>query len=214
MAPLKIEKILQSRLLWFFAWLAPLVLFTALSASHALDQGDFVNFRIHAQRLWELHPEWRTVILTNAHEPFLNLRFPPGAPITPLRDSDSLKTVWETKAPFVGNLSYGYVAIRVPVIRDGRMMYTLVAPTDPDFFRIPLQRSEKTGDWDFMVVGSDGIVISASGQAPSSQGEAFGSMLPSRQGRYPGLVRYAVFRSGYGKPRQLAGDCIRIGKIS
>jgi hypothetical protein len=50
-------------------------------------------------------------------------------------------------------------------------MYTLVAPTDPDFFRIPLQVSEKTGNWDFMVVGSDGIVISASSQAPSSQGK-------------------------------------------
>jgi hypothetical protein len=156
MAPLKIEKIIQSRLLWFLAGLAPLVLFTAimlllfiqqqdraikhlineaagsaalvvertigeqtgllkgLAASHALDQGDFVNFRIDAQRLWELHPEWRTVILTGAREPFLNLRFPPGALITPIRDPESLKTVWETKAPFVGNLSNGYVAISSP----------------------------------------------------------------------------------------------------
>jgi len=213
MALRRIEKITRSRLLWFLAGLAPLVLFTAimlilfiqqqdravtnlineaadsaalvveraigeqtgllkgLAASHALDQGDFTNFRTDAQRIWELHPEWRTVILTNESEPLLNLRFSPGAPITPLRDSESLRTVWESKAPFVGNLFNGFVAIRVPVIRDSRMMYTLVAPTNPDVFRIPLQVSEKTGNWDFMVVGSDGIVISASSQAPSFQGK-------------------------------------------
>lgn len=212
MAPGKIEKITQSRLIWFLSGLVPLILFTAvmlllfiqqqdklithlvneaagntahvveqavgeqigllkgLAASHSLDQGDFTDFRIDAQRLWDLHPEWRTVILTDEHEPLLNLRFPPGTPVTPLRDSGSLKTVWDTKKPFVGNLSNGFVAIRVPVIRDDRMMYTLVAPANPEFFRGPLQGSEKTGHWDFMIVGGDGIVISASGQAPSTQG--------------------------------------------
>jgi hypothetical protein len=50
-------------------------------------------------------------------------------------------------------------------------MYTLVAPTDPDFFRIPLQVSQKTGSWDFVVVGRDGIVITASSKAPSSYGK-------------------------------------------
>ncbi|OGR27852.1 MAG: hypothetical protein A2277_18395 [Desulfobacterales bacterium RIFOXYA12_FULL_46_15] len=146
-------------------------LLKGLAASHALDDGDFKSFRKDAQRLWELHPEWRTVILTDEHEPLLNLRFSPGALITPLRDPESLKTVWETKEPFVGNLAHGFVAIRVPVTRDRRMIYTLVAPTDPDFFKITLQVSDKTGNWEFMVVGSDGIVISASDRAPSPEGK-------------------------------------------
>ena len=213
MTPIRLEKILQSSLLWFLAGLGPLVMFTAimllvfiqqqdkgiahlvneaagntahmvehtigeqigllkgLAASHALDDGDFKSFRKDAQRLWELHPEWRTVILTDEHEPLLNLRFSPGALITPLRDPESLKTVWETKEPFVGNLAHGFVAIRVPVTRDNRMIYTLVAPTDPDFFKITLQVSDKTGNWEFMVVGSDGIVISASDRAPSPEGK-------------------------------------------
>ncbi|MFA5903801.1 MAG: PAS domain S-box protein [Desulfobacula sp.] len=145
-------------------------LLKGLAASHSLDQGDFTDFRIDAQRLWNLHPEWRTVILTDEHDPLLNLRFPAGTPVTPIRDSGSLKTVWDTKEPFVGNLSNGFVAIRVPVIRDDRMMYTLVAPANPEFFRGPLQGSEKIGHWDFMIVGGDGIVISASGQAPATQG--------------------------------------------
>ena len=213
MTPIRLEKILQSSLLWFLAGLGPLVMFTAimllvfiqqqdkgiahlvneaagntahmvehtigeqigllkgLAASHALDDGDFKSFRKDAQRLWELHPEWRTVILTDEHEPLLNLRFSPGALITPLRDPESLKTVWERKEPFVGNLAHGFVAIRVPVTRDNRMIYTLVAPTDPDFFKITLQVSDKTGNWEFMVVGSDGIVISASDRAPSPEGK-------------------------------------------
>lgn len=225
MMPAKIEKIIQSRILWVLSGLVPLVLFTAimlllfnqqqdravthlineaagnaalvveraiggqfgllqgLAASHALDQGDFTNFRTDTQRIWALHPEWRTVILTNEHEPLMNLRFPSGTPITPLRDSDSLKTVWETRTPFVGNLSNGFVAIRAPVLREGRMMYTLVAPTDPDFFRIQLQVSEKTGSWNFMVVGSDGIVISASSRAPATQGKPLDqSFLQKRKG--------------------------------
>nr|NJM04616.1 hypothetical protein [Desulfobacula sp.] len=121
----KLEKIIQSRILWFLSGLVPLVLFTAvmillfiqqqdravthlvneaagnaalvveraiggqvgllqgLAASHALDQGDFADFRTDTQRIWELHPEWRTVILTNENEPLINLRFPPGGPPSP-----------------------------------------------------------------------------------------------------------------------------------
>nr|NJM04615.1 hypothetical protein [Desulfobacula sp.] len=113
----------------------------------------------------------------------------------------------------MGNLFNGFVAIRVPVIREGRMLYTLVAPTDPDFFRIPLQASEKTGSWEFMVVGSDGIVISASSRAPSSQGKPLDQrFLQGREGvlSLAGMLYSAPVSIGF---LWVAGGGFRSGKI-
>ena len=146
-------------------------LLKSLATSRSLDNGNFTYFRMEAQRLRDLHPEWRTIILTNETQPFFNLNFPTGESITPLRDPTSLEKVWSTKKPFVGDLANNYVAIRVPVIRNGLVIYTLVAPTDPIFFKTALQISPKSPEWGFIIVGSDGIVISASDNAPTTQGK-------------------------------------------
>jgi two-component system, cell cycle sensor histidine kinase and response regulator CckA len=151
-----------------------------LSMSRDLDTQRFDTFRIEADRLKALHPEWRTVILTDESVPLLNLAYPQGRPIPPLRDPRSLRQVWESKKPFVGDLANGFVAVRVPVVRGGDILYTLVAPTNPQYFREALQASSQTKSWWYVIVGSDGIVISASPELGIKTGKPFVS---SSQGR-------------------------------
>lgn len=132
-----------------------------LAASHTLDAGNLDDFRVEAQRLKNLHPEWRTVILTDQQQPIFNLRFSPDQPIPPTRDPESLARVWSTGQPLVGNLARDHVAVRVPVQREGRMRYTLVAPIASSFFFQALQ-TRYPRPWSFAVVGGDGKVIAAS----------------------------------------------------
>ena len=110
-------------------------LLNGLGASRALDEGDLESFREDAARLWKMHPEWRTVILTDRDSQVLNLRIDPGKPFPDIRDDQSLRMVWETREPFVGDYRRRYTALRAPVIREGVIKYTLVAPVDPNYFQ-------------------------------------------------------------------------------
>lgn len=163
-------------------------LLNALAASRSLDSGDFTSFRLDAQQLWGLHPEWRTVILTDEHKPILNLRFPPGEPITPLRDADSLEQVWETARPCVGNLAHGYVAIRVPVFRNGGIVHTLVAPMDPSVLDSLLTDSMMSAQWGGIVVGSDDVIIAASPKASLNRGDLLPIQVAGKKNRDPSGV--------------------------
>ncbi len=146
-------------------------LLEGVASLSALDHDDLGAFRSDVQRLWEMHPEWRTVILTDEHQPVFNLRYPPGTPFPPLRDPASLAQVWSSRKPFVGDLSHGYVAIRVPVVRDGQTRYTMVAPTDPQFFLDALGRAFNGENRGVVLVGSDARVIAASTLAPIASGD-------------------------------------------
>ena len=142
-----------------------------MASSLAFDRWDLESVRKEAERLWDLHPEWRTVIVTDEHRPLFNLHVPPGEPITPLRDPESLAHVWATGRAIAGNLAHGYVAIRVPVVRSGRLVYTIVAPISPQYFSDQLQAHVQDQLWKAAIVGSDGIVIAATPGSPMPVGK-------------------------------------------
>jgi PAS domain S-box-containing protein len=159
-------------------------LLQGLAASRTLDRGDFAGFRLDAERLWAQHPEWRTLILTDDRQPRLNLRFPPGTPLPPLRDPASLARVWATQQPSLGDLANGQVAVRVPVLREGRMVYTLAAPTNPRLFGDALRAAPQPLAPAVLLVGTDGVVIAATHDAPVAEGaplpEGLRRALPDR----------------------------------
>jgi PAS domain S-box-containing protein len=142
-----------------------------LSSARSLDDGNFDSFRINTQRLISVHPEWRTVIVTDQKVPLFNHRFQPGEALTPLRDPNSLARVWQTQKPYVGDLANGFVAIRVPVIRDRQVRYTLVVPVETQFFLEAIHTSPQTGSHGYIIIGSDGIVIASSANAPAESGQ-------------------------------------------
>ena len=128
-----------------------------------------------------MHPEWRTVIVTDEHRPLMNLRSPPGGLITPLRDPKSLARVWSTGKPSVGNLVSDHVGLRVPVAPEGRMAYTIAVPVDPRFFRDILAHHRLEQPWSAAVIGSDRAVIAATPESPLMEGQP----LPEKLSRQP-----------------------------
>ena len=158
-----------------------------MAASTAFDRGDFTTIRSEAQRLWDMHPEWRTVIVTDEHRTIMNLRSPPGAPIAPVRDPESLARVWSTGKPSVGNLVSDYVGLRVPVAPDGRMAYTIAIPVDPRFFRDILAKHKLEQPWSAAVIGSDRTVVAATPESPLKEGQP----LPEKYGPAAGGFRAA-----------------------
>ena len=142
-----------------------------LSVSTCIDKGDFSNFRKAAHRLWDIHPEWRTLILTDWEKPIFNLYFPLGDPIPPIRDPKSLMEVWNTQQTSLGNLAHGYMSVRVPVIRGNRVRHTIVAPLSPDYFKKILTSASEKNRWHFILTGDDRVVITASDEAQLKTGD-------------------------------------------
>jgi hypothetical protein len=153
-------------------------LMNGMAASLSFDHRDLDMVRLEAQRIWDLHPEWRTIIVTDERQPLLNLRFPPGEPMSPLRDPESLAQVWATGKSFVGNLVHGYVVFRVPVIRNGRVIYTIAVPTDPQFFRGVLGKHSIDQPWTAVLIGGDKVVIAATTGSPVPEGKPLSRALP------------------------------------
>jgi PAS domain S-box-containing protein len=151
-----------------------------LAASHALDDNDYDAFRRDAERLWTMHPEWRTVILTDVRQPIFNLRFAPGEQIPQLRDPVSLQRVLTTQEPVVGDFIHGHVTIRVPVIRNEVVKNTLVVTIKPQFFLDALNASTQLGQWGYILADSKQLVIAASPEAPVTVAESLPHPFPAQ----------------------------------
>lgn len=126
-------------------------LLRGLATSGTLDRGDLAAFRLEAERLWRIHPEWYTLVLTDRHGPVFNLRIPEGTPLPPLADPASLKQVWESRKFAVGNHPRAYITVRVPVLRQGRVVHTLVAVIHAQLLENIIVASTDTREWDVVV---------------------------------------------------------------
>jgi two-component sensor histidine kinase len=138
-----------------------------LVSAVALDHGDIATFRIEATRLQELHPEWVGLTLTDDQRQVMNLRMAPDAPLPEISNLESLRSVFESGKPDVGNLNaVGNVSLRVPVIRSARVKYTLVAAVHPSFFAAMLERYGLPAGWHATILDGKNDVI---GHAPAGQ---------------------------------------------
>lgn len=150
-------------------------LLEGLAVSQALDAGDFTTFRVEVARLIQLHPEWRTIIVTDREKQLFNFGVPPSQPLNPIRDPESLKKVWDTGKPLVGNLVSGHIVFRVPVFHDNDVAYTLLIPVEPDFFVKKLESANNALTLSTVMVDEAGKVI----VAPEGVGAVVGGQLPS-----------------------------------
>jgi two-component sensor histidine kinase len=132
-----------------------------------LDRGDIQTFRLEATRLQELHPEWVGLTLTDERQQVMNLRMAPEAPLPEISNLESLRGVFESGKPDVGNVNaVGNVSLRVPVIRSGRVKYTLVAAVRATFFATMLERYGLPEGWRATILDGKDEVI---GRAPAGQ---------------------------------------------
>ena len=78
-----------------------------LAASSALDAADWAAFQREARRLLDQHPHWLNIIVTDERQQLFNERFGIEQPLPPVRDLDSVRAVWESGRPAVGNMAPG-----------------------------------------------------------------------------------------------------------
>ena len=113
----------------------------ALAAVASLEADNLRSFHDDARRVLRSQPEWHNVILVlPSGAQVANARLPYASELPPITDPESLSRVVAKRAPAVGDLTIGEstkragVAIRVPVVRAGDLVYVLTAVVAPEAF--------------------------------------------------------------------------------
>jgi signal transduction histidine kinase/ActR/RegA family two-component response regulator len=133
-------------------------LLEVLGASGRLDNEQFGAFEERMRRAVLVQPAWRGVVLSDPEgRQIINTRFGTGTALPPTLDMESLLAVVRTAKPVVGHLlknSSGdwIIPVRVPVIRDGRVVYVLSAPLSPESILAIVTRQKLETGWVVTVV--------------------------------------------------------------
>lgn len=139
----------------------------ALAESERLEKGELREFYEEARRVMKTQPSWLTIILaTPQGQQALNTMLPFQANLPPVNEPESLQRVLATQRPLVGYLVRGLqdpqyaFPVRVPVLREGKILYVLSAILTPDSInQIIGGQALLSDEWTRTVVDSRGIVI-------------------------------------------------------
>ena len=140
----------------------------ALSVGRTLRGGDLQIFHGLAQQVLATQPSWNNLLLHDAEgRQLVNASLPWGTPLLekPVAASSFERTV-RTRQPAVEDLAVAPllknrlgVPIRVPVLRDGQVVYVLTAMLSPDAFQRLLAAQNLPQGWVSGLVDSQGRLI-------------------------------------------------------
>ena len=151
-----------------------------LAGSNALDTGDMARFYAEAERARSLQPDWFTIIVSDARngQQVMNLLRPLGAPLPAFRDVATHGQVVQARKPVVvatpelrGTLTgLPVFGIRVPVLREDRVMYVLTAGLKRETLDNFLAQLDLLPGWSIDVINTAGQVIACRRCAEGSIG--------------------------------------------
>lgn len=156
----------------------------ALGTSPRLDEGELAGFLERARRVREQRREWAAITLaTPSGTSLVDTRFPLGSALPPVMERASFDRVVRSQVPTVGDLTHHgqdewLFAVRVPILRDGRMLYVLTALERPVAIRDLLVRQRTPADWVISIVDANGRRVARSKAHEANLG---GSLSPSVQ---------------------------------
>jgi signal transduction histidine kinase/ActR/RegA family two-component response regulator len=133
-----------------------------LATSVQLDNGDFDPYEERMRRAAATQPTWRGVVLADpGGTQIIHTRYPRGSRLPGTRDMASLLEVAATGRPAIGQLikdSTGswIIPVRVPVTREGRVVYVLSAPVAPESILAIAMRQKLDDGWVVTVVDETG----------------------------------------------------------
>jgi signal transduction histidine kinase/CheY-like chemotaxis protein len=155
-----------------------------LSSSDVLDNGGALDtFRLRAGRVAASQPHWVTISLADpAGRVLLATDTPQGPAPRSIIDRPSFEEAVRTQHAVVGRLTAGprghyAVAVRVPVLRDGRLRYVLSAVLQPDAIDAVLRRQQVPEGSLISVFDSQGLRVARSAPWPGAIGGRAGPML-------------------------------------
>ena len=148
----------------------------ALANVRSLDEQDLPFFRETAAQILAAQANWTTINLARADgQQIVNLRASEGVPLPRLPASEeSFARVVSTMNSAVGDLVVGPVtrrwdfAVRVPVVRNGRLDYILSAVVDPDSILTLVATQGLPADWEGMVIDRNGRIVARTVEPESS----------------------------------------------
>ena len=140
----------------------------ALATASELDAGDLAAFRDRAQRVLDAKPDWQNVNLALPDgQQVMNLQVAPGAPLPNIGRLDgSFERLNATGRPVISDLAVGPVlkrwsfAVRVPVVREGRIRYVLSGGVRADSIRKVIRAQGLPADWVGVIVDRRGRIVS------------------------------------------------------
>jgi hypothetical protein len=146
-----------------------IVALQAMSASGALKEGNLARFYATSQDVLATQPNWLNIaLMTPDGQQVLNALAPWGTELNrAAREPASVRKVVTTLRPAVGNLLYGDgtytsrpgIAVRVPVIRDGKLAYVLSAIIRPESFTPLIEQQHLPIGWVTGLVDGEGQFI-------------------------------------------------------
>lgn len=168
----------------------------ALAQSDALGHDDLRTFYGEARRVATMQPEWLCIILALPDgSQRLNTLHPYGAPLPHVIEPASLKRLVATAQPQIGDLARGGARwafpIRVPVMRRGRVRYSLTAVITPESLnKLVAAQAPTEGEWSRGVVDGQGKIAARSQNIGKYLGEpAAPAFLRVRETAYEGFYR-------------------------
>ena len=160
-----------------------------LGESDRLTDDDVPGFYAQAQRLLGMQPTWTAISLSAANGRQIALTSQPlRQPLPPVTDRESFDRAVTTKQASIGNLRIGQVTkqlgflVRMPVVREGRVVYVLSAWITSDSFASVLRRQPAIPDeWSRGVIDAAGVVVARSRDADRFVGQRASSGYWQRQ---------------------------------
>ncbi|HYG86862.1 MAG TPA: ATP-binding protein [Azospirillum sp.] len=138
----------------------------ALATSEALDNPDLNAFQAQAQRALATRPAWFGITLTDHDRQLMNTRIPSGSPLPSVIDTDSLNRTLATATPRVGSVQRAperypepFVLVRVPVMRNGVVRFTLTAALRAYALTELLREQGDPKDWRIAIMDQSGNLL-------------------------------------------------------
>src|SRR5262245_31815606 len=143
----------------------------ALSSGELLDAADLQRFRVQAERVLADHETWSALAVVDpAGRRILDLTKPaPARPVLPLGDSPYFRDVLATREPVVSNLitdqsdRHSVIYVAVPVVREKRIRYVLVAGIDPPSLTDLLVSGQLPADRVAVLIDGRKVVVAQTG---------------------------------------------------
>jgi signal transduction histidine kinase/ActR/RegA family two-component response regulator len=159
-----------------------------LAQSDRLTTGEIPQFYAQARRLLATQPTWSAVSLSTPDgRQVMNTERPLGDALMAVTDLEHFKRVVASRTPGIGNLRVGLLTqsmgfpARVPVIRDGRVVYVLSAwITSANFATVLTKQSMMPDDWVHGVIDGTGRIVARSREPERFVGKAAGESVLRR----------------------------------
>jgi two-component sensor histidine kinase len=194
-----------------------------LANSQALLRGDMDGFRLNAAAFLRKYPGQSISLASHDGQQLLNTGVPPGAPLPPRINRDSIEQVFRTGKPAYSDLFLGsvtrnrIVAISVPVFRDDQVIHEMSFNVPLGLFQRIITQQQPSPDWTMSIFDRNGVNFARVPNPEQTIGQvASPTLLPSllseqEEGKVPTISREGVALNGAFTRSPLTGWKIAAG---